>query len=216
MQKKFVNDFTVFEEIWHSISHGFGLLLSTFGFGVLITLASMSGSVAKVLTSIVFGIGLLVMYGSSTLYHAIPQYKPKSILQVLDHAAIYFLIASTYTPIVILGVQGVFGWILFGVVWGLAALGIFLKFVFPHRFELFSLILYAVMGWLIVVAIDPFVAHAGWLPMIFLFVGGVVYTVGIFFYSKSSITLNHALWHLFVLGGTIFHYFAVFLLIKEA
>jgi hemolysin III len=212
--KNYINDFSIFEEIWHAISHGFGLLLSTFGFGVLITLAANSGDVAKVLTSVVFGIGLLVMYGFSTLYHAIPQYKPKSILQILDHVSIYFLIASTYTPIVILGVQGVFGWILFGVIWGLAVLGISLKVFYPHRFEIFSLLLYAVMGWLIAIAVEPFVDHVGWLPMIFLFTGGLIYTLGIFFYAKRSIKLNHALWHLFVLGGSIFHYFTVFLLVK--
>jgi len=209
-----VNDFSIFEEIWHAVSHGFGLLLSTFGFGALVTMSAYSGSVAKVLTSIVFGIGLIVMYGFSTLYHAIPQRKPKLLLQTLDHISIYILIASTYTPVVILGVQGVFGWILFGVIWGLAALGISLNIFFPHKFEIFSLVLYATMGWLIVVAVGPFVEHVGWLPMIFLFVGGVIYTLGIFFYAKKSIKLNHALWHLFVLGGSIFHYFTVFLLVK--
>jgi hemolysin III len=210
-----VNDFSLFEEIWHAISHGFGLLLSTFGFGVLITMAVYSGDSAKVLTSIVFGLGLLVMYGFSTLYHAIPQQKPKSILQILDHVSIYILIASTYTPVVILGVKGIFGWILFGVIWFMAFLGIFLKVVYPRRFELLSLVLYGVMGWLIVIAVKPFIEHAGWLPMIFLFVGGVIYTAGIYFYAKQSIKLNHALWHLFVLGGTIFHYFTIFLLIKN-
>ena len=212
---KDINDFSLFEEVWHAISHGFGLLLSTFGFGVLVTVSTYSGSVAKVLTSIVFGFGLLVMYGFSTLYHAIPHHRPKSILQTLDHASIYILIAATYTPVVILGVQGVFGWILFGAIWGMALLGISLKLFYPGRFELFSLLLYAVMGWLIIIAVGPFVEHAGWLPMIFLFIGGVVYTAGIFFYAKSSIKLNHALWHLFVLGGSIFHYFAVFLLVKR-
>jgi len=140
---KDINDFSLFEEVWHALSHGFGLLLSTFGFGVLVTISAQSGSVAKVLTSTVFGFGLLVMYGFSTLYHAIPHHRPKAILQTLDHVSIYILIASTYTPVVILGVQGVFGWILFGTIWGMALLGIGLKVFYPRRFEFFSLVLYS-------------------------------------------------------------------------
>ena len=213
MQKS-VNDFSLVEEVWHSISHGFGLFLSTFGFGVLITLAAMSGDITKVLTSIVFGIGLIMMYGASTLYHAIPHYEAKSILQQFDHVAIYVLIAATYTPVTLLGVQGSFGWIVFGIIWGAAAVGTFLKFVYPGRFEIFSLILYAFMGWFIIIAWNTLVSNAGLLPAIFLLVGGIIYTLGIFFYARDSMKLNHAVWHLFVLGGSIFHYFTVFLLVK--
>jgi len=209
-----VNDFSIVEEIWHAISHGFGLFLSTFGFGVLVTLAAVSGDTAKILTSIVFGVGLILMYGASTLYHAITHHRIKTVLQTFDHVAIYVLIASTYTPVAILGVQGVFGWILLGLVWSMAIVGIVLKIFFPNRFEIFSLILYAVMGWLIVVAWKPLVDHAGWLPFTLLFAGGLIYTLGIFFYAKESMKLNHAIWHLFVLGGSVFHYFTVFLLVK--
>lgn len=214
MQKS-VNDFSLVEEVWHSISHGFGLFLSTFGFGVLITLAAISGDTTKVLTSIVFGIGLITMYGASTLYHAIPHYKAKSVLQQFDHVAIYILIAATYTPVALLGVQGAFGWSIFGIIWGAAAVGTFLKFVYPGRFEIFSLILYAFMGWFIVIAWNTLIAHIGLLPMILLLVGGIIYTTGIFFYARDSMKLNHAVWHLFVLGGSIFHYFTVFLLVKS-
>ena len=118
--KKQINDFSIFEEIWHAITHGFGLFISTFGFGVLFTLAVMSGDLQKIWTSVVFGLGLLTMYGASTLYHAIPHYRMKYFLQIFDHAAIYILIASTYTPVVVLGVQGLFGWVLLGTVWFLA------------------------------------------------------------------------------------------------
>lgn len=215
IMEKCVNNYTLVEEIWHAISHGFGLFLSTFGLGVLVTLAAVDGDTTKVLTSLVFGIGLIIMYGASTLYHAIPHYKAKLFLQKLDHTSIYLLIASTYTPVVLLGVQGVFGWILFGVIWGLAALGIFLKFAYPGRFETFSVVLYALMGWLIIIAWKPLIAHAGVLAFVFLFVGGVTYTLGIYFYARESIKLNHAIWHLFVLAGSIFHYFTVFLLVKS-
>ena len=212
--KKQINDFSIFEEIWHAITHGFGLFISTFGFGVLFTLAVLSGDFQKIWTSVVFGLGLLTMYGASTLYHAIPHYRMKYFLQIFDHAAIYILIASTYTPVVVLGVQGVFGWVLLGIVWFLAVLGIYLKFAFVGRFEVFSLVLYAVMGWLIIIAYQALIAHAGWLFFSLLLAGGLTYTLGIFFYVKESMKLNHALWHLFVLGGSIFHYFSVFLLIK--
>ncbi len=213
MQRK-INDFSIFEEIWHAITHGFGLFLSTFGFGVLFTLSILSGDGQKIWTSIVFGLGLLSMYGASTLYHAIPQYKAKSLLQIFDHAAIYILIAATYTPVVVLGVQGVFGWLLLGIIWFFALLGVYLKFAFPARFEVFSLVLYALMGWLIIIAYQPLIAHAGWLFFSLLLAGGVTYTLGIFFYVKDSMKLNHAVWHLFVLGGSVFHYFSVFLLIR--
>jgi len=214
MQRE-INDFSVFEEIWHAITHGFGLFLSTFGFGVLFTLSIMSGDAQKIWTSIVFSLGLLSMYGASTLYHAISQYKAKSLLQLFDHSAIYILIAATYTPVVVLGVQGVFGWLLLGIIWFFALLGVYLKFAFPARFEIFSLVLYAVMGWLIIIAYQPLIAHAGRLFFSLLLAGGITYTLGIFFYVKDSMKLNHAVWHLFVLGGSIFHYFSVFLLIKQ-
>lgn len=210
-----VNDFSLAEEVWHAISHGLGLFLSTFGFGVLITLAALSGDITKVLTSIVFGVGLIIMYGASTLYHAIPHYKAKALLQLFDHAAIYLLIAGTYTPVTLLGVKGAFGWVIFGLIWGAAAVGTFLKFAFPGRFELFSLILYGLMGWFIIIAWDTLLTNIGILPSVLLLVGGIVYTLGIFFYARDSMKLNHAVWHLFVLGGSVFHYFTVFLLIKS-
>jgi len=210
-----VNDFSLAEEVWHSISHGLGLFLSTFGFGVLITLATLTGDTTKILTSIVFGAGLIIMYGASTLYHAIPHFKAKSILQRFDHVAIYLLIAGTYTPITLLGVQGTFGWVILGIIWGSAILGAFLKFAYPGRFELFSLFLYAVMGWLIIIAWNRLRDNAGLLPSVLLLVGGITYTVGIFFYAKESMRLNHAVWHLFVLGGSVFHYFTVILLVSS-
>ena len=214
MSQKKINDFSIFEEIWHAITHGFGLFISTFGFGVLFSLALESTNTEKIWTSIVFGFGLLCMYGASTLYHAIPHYKPKALLQIFDHAAIYILIAATYTPVLILGVQGIFGWILLGIIWFFALLGIYLKFAFPTKFEILSLVLYAIMGWLILIAYEPLILHAGWSVFLLLLAGGITYTLGIFFYIKDTIKLNHALWHLFVLGGSTFHYFSVYLLIK--
>ncbi len=213
--KKTINDFTLFEELWHAVSHGLGLFLSTFGFGILITLAAQSGDALKIAGSLVFGIGLIIMYGASTLYHAIPFFRAKYFLQIFDHAAIYILIASTYTPVALLGVQGIFGWAIFGIIWGAAAVGTYLKVVYPGRFERFSLVLYGLMGWFIVIAAKPLIDHAGWLASTYLLIGGIVYTLGIYFYAKDAMKLNHAVWHLFVLVGSFFHYLCVFLLIKH-
>jgi hemolysin III len=213
MDRNSCNDFSIAEEIWHSITHGFGLFLSTLGFGVLATLAFQSGSLLNILSALSFGTALIIMFGISTLYHAIPFPKAKNILQQLDHSAIYILIAGTYTPVTLIGVQGSFGWVIFGIVWGFAVLGIYLKIAFPNRFEKLSLILYAVLGWLIVIAAGELFAHVAPYILSLLLAGGVTYTLGIVFYVWESLHLNHAIWHLFVLGGSIFHYFVVVFLI---
>ena len=215
MQKP-INDFSLFEEIWHAISHGFGFFLSTFGFGFLMGIVWDSGDITKIWTTGVFGIGLLVMYGVSALYHAIPhsKYNLKAKLQILDHASIYILIAATYTPVTLLGVGGVFGWILFSIAWGFGFLGIYLKVAYPNRFELFSLILYALLGWMIIVAYQQLIANTGLVPFSLLLAGGIVYTVGIYFYAKDDLHLNHVIWHLFVVAGSVFHYLSVFFIIK--
>jgi hemolysin III len=215
MRRNSCNEFSIAEEIWHAITHGFGLFLSTLGLGVLSTLAFQSGSVLNILSALSFGTALIVMFGISTLYHAIPFPKAKKILQQLDHSAIYILIAGTYTPVTLIGVQGSFGWVIFGVVWGFAAIGIYLKIAFPGRFEKLSLLLYALLGWLIVIAARELFAHVEPYILALLLAGGVTYTLGIIFYVWESLHLNHAIWHLFVLGGSIFHYFVVVFLIRS-
>jgi hemolysin III len=213
MRRNSCNDFSIAEEIWHAITHGFGLLLSTLGLGVLATLAFQTGSVLNILSALSFGTALIVMFGISTLYHAIPFPKAKKVLQQLDHSAIYILIAGTYTPVTLIGVQGSFGWVIFGIVWGFAAVGIYLKIAFPGRFEKLSLVLYALLGWLIVIAAGELFTHVEPYILALLLAGGLTYTLGIVFYVWESLHLNHAIWHLFVLGGSIFHYFVVVFLI---
>ena len=181
---------------------------------VLTVLAAQNGSGKALAGALVFGIALILMYGISTLYHAITVPAVKRVLQQLDHSAIYLLIAGTYTPVALLGVQGTSGWFLFGIEWAFAAVGIYLKAAFHGRFEKFSLVLYAVMGWLIVVAPGPMFAHLDTLTLSLLLAGGVTYTLGILFYVWDSLHLNHAIWHLFVLGGSIFHFFVVLFLIQ--
>jgi len=209
-----VNAFSVAEEIWHAVTHGLGLLLSVAALSILTLLAAQSGGGARLAGALVFGIALILMYGISTLYHAVTAPALKRILQQLDHSAVYLLIAGTYTPVSLLGVQGTFGWVIFGVEWAFAAVGIYLKAAYHGRFERLSLLLYALMGWLIVVASGPMFAHVGTLALSLLLAGGVTYTLGILFYVWDSLHLNHAIWHLFVLGGSIFHFFVVLLLIQ--
>lgn len=205
--------YTTIEEIWHAITHGFGLLLSVSALTMLVIFAAQSGDGLKIASALVFGLSLILMYGASTLYHAILSPRVKAILQQLDHCAIYILIAGTYTPVTLLGIRGAFGWTLFGVAWGIALFGILLKIIYPKRFSRLSLFLYAFLGWMALVATQPLLENLNILTLSLLVSGGLIYTIGIVFYIWDGLYLNHAIWHFFVLGGSIFHFFVVLLLI---
>ncbi len=151
------------------------------------------------------------MYGSSTLYHAVRETELKQLFQKFDHSAIYFLIAGTYTPIMLVTVGGAEGWTIFGIEWGIAFVGILLKFIYPGRFELFSLLAYLLMGWLIVVVFDTFKTNMDPTGFWLIVAGGVAYTAGILFYVKDKIRYFHVIWHLFVLTGSILQFFAILL-----
>jgi hemolysin III len=204
-----VNEFSITEEIWHAITHGVGLGLSIAGLVVLVVFSAMDGTVLSVTSAAIFGAALIILYGSSTLYHAITHTKVKKIFQQLDHASIYVLIAGTYTPITLLTLEGAWGWSIFAVIWVSALLGISLKMIYPNRFETFSLILYMIMGWMIVIAIQPMLENMESGGLWFLLAGGLFYTIGIIFYVWDNLAFNHAIWHLFVLGGSISHYFMI-------
>jgi len=208
-----VNQFSITEEIWHAITHGVGLALSIAGLAILVAYATLQGSALAIVSTAIFGTTLIVMYGSSTLYHAITHTKIKKIFQQFDHASIYFLIAGTYTPVTLLALGGAWGWSIFSVVWGAAIVGIFLKFAYPGRFEKLSLMLYLLMGWMIVIATEPLLSSMESGGLWLLLAGGLSYTVGIIFYVWDKLTFNHAIWHLFVLGGSILHYFMVLIYI---
>ncbi len=151
------------------------------------------------------------MYGSSTLYHAISHHKIKKIFQQFDHASIYFLIAGTYTPITLLTLGGAWGWSIFAINWTIAIFGIYMKFAYPGQFEKLSLVLYVIMGWLIVVATQPMIENMDVGGLWLLLAGGLFYTFGIIFYIKDHLPYYHTIWHFFVLGGSISHYFMVLL-----
>lgn len=209
------HSYSLVEEIWHSITHGIGLLLSVSALTLLSVFAAQSGEGVKIASALVFGLSLMLMYGASTLYHAVRIPNIKAVLRQADHCAIYVLIAGTYTPISLLGIQGAFGWTLFGIAWGIAGIGMSLKLFYPERFGRLSLVLYALMGWMVVVAVKPLNENLDTLILYLLVAGGLVYTIGIVFYVWKRLYFNHLIWHFFVLGGSVLHFFAVLFLIMD-
>ncbi|HEX2862356.1 MAG TPA: hemolysin III family protein [Lacunisphaera sp.] len=198
------------EEVANAVSHGFGALLGVMGLVVLLVGASRDGNAWHVVSTAVFGTTLVVLYTASTLYHSIPGARAKQILQKFDHAAIFLLIAGSYTPFVLVTLRGPWGWSLFGVIWGLAVVGIALKFWFAGRFRLVSTLIYLAMGWLVLIAIKPLAAVLPEGGMKLLVAGGLCYSGGAVFYLWKRLPYHHAIWHLFVLGGSICHWAAVF------
>ncbi|WP_310572344.1 hemolysin III family protein [Gemmatimonas sp.] len=198
------------EELANAVTHGVGLVLSLIGMPILILAAMNRGERATVIGASVFGATLIALYAASTLYHAIPHPTLKQKLRVVDHAAIYLLIAGTYTPFTLGVLRGTWGWTLFGIVWTLAALGVLFKVVFGSgAMAKLSTAIYVAMGWVIIIAIKPLMAsmeHAG---LMLLVAGGLCYTGGVIFYVDRRRAWTHPVWHLFVMGGSICHYFAV-------
>jgi hemolysin III len=199
------------EEIAHSAIHGLGIALSVAGLIALVATALHTGDSGTVAASVVYGITLFLLYLASTLYHSIPYPRAKRILRMLDHSAIYLLIAGTYTPFTLISLRGPWGFTLFGLIWGLAILGITLKVAAMGRFRSLSLVLYIGMGWLALVALNPLVAAIGRGGLVLLTLGGIAYTSGVVFYVWHRLPYHHAVWHAFVLAGSVLHFFAIFL-----
>ena len=198
------------EEILNAITHGIGALLGVSGL-VLLVVFQTNRTDWSLFSVIVYGTSIIVLFTASTLYHSIKNEKRKHYFRIIDHISIYFLIAGTYTPVLLIMLLESKGWPLFWTVWGIAAFGIILKLFFTGKFEIFSTLLYLVMGWLIVfdfAALSELINYNG---ILFLFAGGLFYTVGIVFYVIEKIPYNHVIWHLFVLGGAICHFFMIFL-----
>ena len=197
------------EELANALTHGLGATAALAGGAVLITLAALYGDGWQLAGAIVFGICLLLLYLASTLYHAIQHPVAKARLKVFDHCAIYLLIAGTYTPFTLVGLRGPWGWSLFAAIWTLALAGVVFKLFYTGRFKLLSTAIYIAMGWLVIVAIKPLLgALDGW-TLGWMFAGGAFYTLGTVFYHRPSLPYSHAIWHLFVLGGSFCHYVAV-------
>lgn len=198
------------EELANSLTHGLGAGFGVAGLVLLVLAASRHGDVWHIVSTAVFGVTLVLLYSASTLYHSFRGERAKKILRKFDHAAIFLLIAGTYTPFVLVTLRGPWGWSLFGVVWGLALVGVALKFWFAGRFNVVSTLIYIGMGWLVMIAIKPLVAAlpAGGLKL--LVAGGLCYTGGALFYLWHKLPYHHAVWHLFVLGGSACHWAAIF------
>ena len=198
------------EEIANSISHGIGLLATLGGTPFLIMHAARYGDAGFFVGTSLFSATIILLYLASTLYHALPMGKAKRVFRVIEHSAIFLLIAGTYTPFTLGVLSGAWGWTLFGVVWGLAAIGVALKVLNKASHPIVSTGLYLLMGWLIVIAVDPLFAKVPASGLLWLIAGGLSYTAGVaFFATDSRLRYGHLIWHLFVIAGTVCHYFAV-------
>jgi len=204
------------EELANGITHGVGILLSIGGLAVLAAFAARFGDAWHIASCSIFGATLIIMYTASTLYHSIPLPRVRTILRVIDHSAIFFLIAGTYTPFTLVNLRGPWGWSLFGIVWGIALLGVAFQVTLLRRWAMASVGLYIAMGWVVVVAIKPLLATMAPTGFALLLAGGLSYTLGIVFYVWRRLPYHHAVWHLFVLGGSTLHFFAILLYVIPA
>lgn len=198
------------EELAHAVTHGLGVVLAITGLCVLVVRASLYGDTRHVVACSVFGATLVMMYAASTLYHSIPLPRARHVLRVIDHSLIFFLIAGTYTPFTLVTLQGPWGWSLFGFTWGLAVVGVGLKIFTTGRYEKLSLAVYLMMGWCALVAVKPLVERVEPGGLLMLAAGGLVYSGGVAFYTWERLRYHHAIWHLFVLGGSVLHWFTVY------
>ena len=197
------------EEIANSVTHGVATGLSIAGLTLLVMLASLYGDVWQIVSFSIYGGSLILLYLASTLYHSFPHPKVKRVFKSIDHASIYLLIAGTYTPFLLVGIRGLMGWILFTIIWTLAIAGVGFKIFFVYRFSKFSTIAYVLMGWLAVFAAGELIARVPVGGIVWLILGGVAYTVGVIFYLWKKLPYHHAIWHLFVMLGSLCHFFAI-------
>ncbi len=197
------------EEIANSISHGVGFLATLAAAPILIVAAVGRGDAAGIVGASIFAASLVMLYFTSTLYHALPRTRAKRVFRILDHGAIYLLIAGTYTPFTLGVLKGGWGWTLFGIVWGFAVMGVVFKATAGFRFPLFSTLVYLGMGWLVIVAIHPLWQRLPFWGLFWLVAGGLAYTLGIPFFAAKKLRYSHFVWHLFVILGTVCHFIAV-------
>ena len=209
------NSPSVKEEIANAITHGIGAVLAIAALVVLVVLSALHGTVLHIVTFSVFGTTLVLLYFASTLYHSLTHVKAKNVFHKFDHIAIYLLIAGTYTPFCLTVLRGWIGWTVFGVVWSCAILGTVLKAISVGTRVKLSTILYVLMGWVILVAIKPLYDAMPLQGFYLLIAGGISYTLGTIFFIRNQVKYNHSVWHLFVLGGSVLHFFSVLTLLSK-
>lgn len=201
--------YTFREELAHGITHGIGTGLSIAGLVFLLIYAVRNGNAWHIVSAAIYGSSLILLYLASTLYHLLPGPRCKKIFQQLDHSMIYILIAGTYTPITLVPLRGGWGWTLFGLVWGMALLGLILELGFHRKMKWLSIALYLGMGWLVVIAAKPLITLLAPQGVVLLVAGGLLYSLGVIFYVWKKLTYHHAIWHLFVMGGSTAHFFSI-------
>jgi hemolysin III len=199
------------EEIGNASTHALGALLSIVAITLLILFAAHQEDTLKLVSGIVFGCTLLLMYVSSTVYHSMTNPKAKHLFRILDHASIYLLIAGSYTPFMLVTLKGSWGWTMFTIIWSLALAGVLFKLFFVHKFELLSTVIYLLMGWMALIVLKPLYQVLPLAGLEYIVAGGLCYTVGVIFYVWERLNFSHMLWHLFVLAGSICHFLAVLL-----
>jgi hemolysin III len=202
---------TLGEEVAHSVTHGVGLLAAVTGLVVLVILAAATRDPWRITSCSIYATTLVLLYAASTLYHALSSTRARRVFRVLDHSAIFLLIAGTYTPFALVSLRGPWGWTLLGIVWGLAVVGVAVKAVYGTRWPILSTALYIGMGWTVVIALKPLVEHVPPGGLAWLVAGGLAYTGGVVFYAWTRLRYSHAIWHVFVLAGSVCHYIAVVL-----
>ncbi len=208
-EELFLPKYSLSEEIMSAITHGAGVGLAIAG--MIVLLAFGHHDHLTIVSVSVFGATMIMLYSVSTLYHALGVNRGKKVFRVLDHCTIFLLIAGTYTPISLLCFGGATGWLIFGIVWGVAVLGVILNAVDLRRFSKISMACYIGLGWLVIFFFKPLIEHLDQTSVLFLIIGGVIYTVGAAVYGTGKkVKYMHSVWHLFVLGGTIFHYFVIY------
>lgn len=210
MSKIKARDYKPQEEKWNVITHGFGLLLAIAGLVLLVVQSSLYKDAWHIVSYSVYGVSMVVLYTASTFFHSSKPGNLRKKLNVFDHASIFFLIAGTYTPFTLVTLRGGWGWSIFGVVWGLAIAGIILKLFYTGRFEKISTAIYIILGWLIIIAIKPLIENFTPAGLFWLGLGGISYSVGAGFFLWHKLPYNHAIFHVFVLIGSISHFFAVY------
>lgn len=213
MNLDLITRYSKLEERWNIITHGFGLLLSIIGLPFLIIKSAEFDGFWKPASLYIFGFSMIILYAASTFYHAAKEAKLRRKLNIFDHSAIFVLIAGTYTPFTLIVLDNTIGWVIFGLSWGFAFTGILLKLFFTGKYDKLSTAMYVLMGWQIIFAIKPLMNNLSSEGLRFLFLGGVFYTIGAILYSIKKLPFNHAIFHVFVLLGTLSHFFSVVLYI---
>jgi hemolysin III len=207
--QKAIPEYSMTEELVHAISHGAGVILSIVGLSWMLYLSIGTSDPWRIVASVVYGLSLISLFLASTLYHALHASPRKHLLKLLDHCAIYLLIAGTYTPFLLVSIRDNSGWWMFGIVWTLATAGILTKLWLRHRYPRLSLASYLLMGWIIVLILPQLAGAIGKSGMAWLMAGGLCYTVGAAFYAAKRVSFSHAIWHFFVLAGGVCHFLAV-------